>query len=78
MIWLLCANDTSIAHVAASTVAAVPACAFPRRIPEALQPFMMGITFIPFRKQFDSKGKLEPRPEVPPVSMGSAAAMSTS
>ena len=28
------------------------------RVPPALQPFMMGLEFIPFRKQFDAKGKL--------------------
>ena len=33
-----------------------------RRIPEALQPFMMGISFIPFRKQVDKKGKFTDLP----------------
>jgi seryl-tRNA synthetase len=28
------------------------------RVPPALQPFMLGIDFIPFRKAFDAKGKL--------------------
>jgi seryl-tRNA synthetase len=28
------------------------------RVPPALRPFMMGLEFIPFRKQFDAKGKL--------------------
>jgi len=28
------------------------------RVPEVLRPFMMGLEFIPFRKQFDKKGKL--------------------
>jgi len=28
------------------------------RVPPALQPFMMGIDFIPFRRQYDPKGKL--------------------
>lgn len=32
------------------------------RIPEVLQPFMMGIDFIPFRKQADKKGKYSPLP----------------
>ncbi|KAG1654588.1 hypothetical protein FOA52_008735 [Chlamydomonas sp. UWO 241] len=31
------------------------------RVPKALQPFMAGIEFIPFRKEFDAKGKLVPR-----------------
>mmetsp|Transcript_14680 Transcript_14680/g.31958 ORF Transcript_14680/g.31958 Transcript_14680/m.31958 type:complete len:456 (-) Transcript_14680:582-1949(-) len=31
------------------------------RVPKALQPFMMGIEFIPFKKQFDAKGKLVDR-----------------
>ena len=31
------------------------------RVPKVLQPFMMGIDFIPFHKQFDAKGKLVPR-----------------
>ena len=39
---------------------------------------MMGITFIPFRKQFDAKGKLVDRPDVPAVSMGGRTDMSTS
>lgn len=39
---------------------------------------MMGITFVPFRKQFDAKGKLVDRPNVPPVSMGDCTDMSTS
>ena len=41
-------------------------------MPEVLQPFMMGIDFIPFRKQFDAKGKLVDRPAKP-----AASAMST-
>ena len=28
------------------------------RVPKALQPFMMGIEFIPFKKAYDAKGKL--------------------
>lgn len=28
------------------------------RVPPALQPFMMGMDFLPFRKRFDAKGKL--------------------
>ncbi|GAX82987.1 hypothetical protein CEUSTIGMA_g10414.t1 [Chlamydomonas eustigma] len=31
------------------------------RIPKVLQPFMMGMEFIPFRKMFDAKGKLVDR-----------------
>lgn len=38
------------------------------RIPEVLQPFMMGMDFIPFRFQYDSKGKLIPRIQKPAVS----------
>lgn len=37
------------------------------RVPEALRPFMMGLEFIPFRKRFDSKGKLV---DVPNASKG--------
>lgn len=51
------------------------------RVPEVLQPFMMGIDFIPFRKQFDAKGKLVDRPApaaAKPASSDAAAAMSTS
>jgi seryl-tRNA synthetase len=33
------------------------------RVPEALQPFMMGMDFIPFKKAFDAKGKLIDRPK---------------
>lgn len=33
------------------------------RIPKALRPYMNGLEFIPFRKQFDAKGKLVPRPK---------------
>lgn len=32
-------------------------------VPKALQPFMMGIDFIPFKKAFDAKGKLVDRPK---------------
>ncbi len=43
---------------------------------------MMGMTFIPFRKDLDSKGRLVDRAEVAPVAFGgsesAAAAMSTS
>ena len=35
------------------------------RVPKILQPFMMGIDFIPFRKMFDAKGKLVDRPATP-------------
>jgi len=35
------------------------------RVPKILQPFMMGIEFIPFRKMFDAKGKLVDRPAAP-------------
>jgi seryl-tRNA synthetase len=31
-------------------------------VPEVLQPHMMGIDFIPFRKAFDARGKLVDRP----------------
>ena len=39
------------------------------RIPEVLQPFMMGIAFIPFRKMVDKKGKYFdlPAPAAPKV-----------
>ena len=30
-------------------------------MPEVLQPFMMGMQFIPFKKQFDAKGRLVDR-----------------
>eukprot|EP00798_Chlamydomonas_sp_ICE-L_P002725 gene2725-12598_t len=33
------------------------------RVPPVLQPFMMGIDFIPFRKMFDAKGKLVDVPQ---------------
>ena len=33
------------------------------RVPPFLQPHMMGIDFIPFRKMFDAKGKLVDRPK---------------
>ncbi|KAI3434807.1 hypothetical protein D9Q98_002864 [Chlorella vulgaris] len=55
------------------------------RVPEVLQPFMMGIDFIPFKKQYDAKGKLVNRPEPKKAApapaaapSGEAAAMSTS
>ncbi|KAL4434096.1 hypothetical protein ABPG75_000537 [Micractinium tetrahymenae] len=50
------------------------------RIPEVLQPFMMGMDFIPFRKQFDAKGKLvdRPAPAKAAASSDGAAAMSPS
>ena len=44
------------------------------RVPEALQPFMMGITFVPFKKAFDSKRRLIERPAPAPES---SADMST-
>ncbi|PRW57840.1 serine--tRNA ligase [Chlorella sorokiniana] len=49
------------------------------RVPEVLQPFMMGIDFIPFRKQYDAKGKLvdRPAPAAAPAAE-QAASMSTS
>ena len=31
------------------------------RVPPVLQPFMMGIDFIPFKKMYDAKGKLVDR-----------------
>jgi seryl-tRNA synthetase len=31
------------------------------RVPEALQPFMMGVKFMPFLNELDKKGKLKPR-----------------
>lgn len=49
----------------------------PCRVPEVLQPFMMGIDFIPFRKQYDAKGKLVDRP-VPAAAVPAAAASSMS
>lgn len=33
------------------------------RVPPALQPFMCGIEFIPFRKMLDKNGKLVDRPK---------------
>jgi len=45
------------------------------RVPPALQPFMMGIDFIPFRKALDAKGRPVDLPK--PVASGSQA-MSTS
>lgn len=41
------------------------------RVPEALQPFMMGMDFIPFKKAFDAKGKLIDRPK--PAEVGADA-----
>lgn len=45
------------------------------RVPEALQPFLPGIDFIPFRKAFDAKGKLvdRPKPAAVAVADGNAA-----
>lgn len=49
------------------------------RVPEALQPFMMGIDFIPFKKAFDGKGKLVDRPAAKAAAAADGgAAMSTS
>lgn len=53
------------------------------RVPPALQPYMMGIDFIPFRKAFDKNGKLVDLKQPAAVGDGSrsgsdAAAMSTS
>ncbi|GFR40484.1 hypothetical protein Agub_g1051 [Astrephomene gubernaculifera] len=47
------------------------------RVPEALRPFMMGMEFIPFRKQFDAKGKLVDRPK-PAAAPAAAAAEASS
>lgn len=48
-------------------------------MPEALQPFMMGIDFIPFKKAFDGKGKLVDRPAAKAAAAADGgAAMSTS
>eukprot|EP00879_Flechtneria_rotunda_P025439 GHRR01027036.1.p1 GENE.GHRR01027036.1~~GHRR01027036.1.p1 ORF type:complete len:261 (+),score=90.89 GHRR01027036.1:1129-1911(+) len=49
-------------------------------VPPALQPFMPGIDFIPFRKAFDSKGKLVdlPKPAATTANSNAAAAMSNS
>jgi seryl-tRNA synthetase len=33
------------------------------KVPECLQPFMPGISFIPFRKMFDAKGKVVDKPK---------------
>jgi seryl-tRNA synthetase len=41
------------------------------RVPPVLQPFMMGLEFIPFRKQYDAKGKLV---DVPGAAKGIAFA----
>jgi seryl-tRNA synthetase len=38
------------------------------RVPPVLQPFMMGIEFIPFRKTIDANGKLVPLKQ--PASVG--------
>lgn len=52
------------------------------RVPPALQPFMMGMEFIPFRKEYDAKGKLVDRAGVPqgmaPQPTANGEAMSTS
>lgn len=52
------------------------------RVPEVLQPHMMGIDFIPFRKAFDARGKLvdRPAPAAATAAPGAApaASMSTS
>jgi seryl-tRNA synthetase len=37
------------------------------KVPEVLQPFMMGIDFIPFKKAFDDKGKLVDLPAATPA-----------
>ena len=42
------------------------------RVPKVLQPFMMGIEFIPFRKALDAKGKLVDR--APPAAAAAATA----
>jgi hypothetical protein len=46
------------------------------RVPEVLQPYMMGISFIPFRKQLDKKGKFTDLPAVnePTTAQPAAAA----
>lgn len=36
-------------------------------VPEILRPFMCGLTFIPFKKMFDKKGKLVDRPKAEPA-----------
>jgi hypothetical protein len=46
------------------------------RVPPALQPFMMGMEFIPFRKMFDAKGKLVNQQQGP--AENGSAAMSSS
>jgi seryl-tRNA synthetase len=57
------------------------------RVPPVLQPYMMGIDFIPFRKTHDAAGKLVALPNQQRVAVaaesgggngGGAAAMSTS
>ena len=56
------------------------------RVPEVLQPFMMGTTFIPFKKMYDAKGKLvnipKPAAAAPPAAASAdgpvGSAMSTS
>lgn len=35
------------------------------RVPDVLQPFMMGMEFIPFKFQYDAKGKVVPRKQQP-------------
>ncbi|PSC72955.1 Serine-tRNA ligase [Micractinium conductrix] len=47
------------------------------RVPEVLQPFMMGMQFIPFRKAFDAKGKLVERPAAAKPAASDGVAMST-
>lgn len=50
------------------------------KVPPALQPFMMGIDFVPFRKALDKNGKLVDLPNKPAAASANstAAAMSTS
>jgi seryl-tRNA synthetase len=47
------------------------------QIPPALQPFLPGITFIPFRKMFDKNGKLVDVPKGGAAAGGAAAADSS-
>ena len=43
-------------------------------VPEVLQPFMMGMTFIPFKKMFDKGGKLVDKPTEAPASSADMSA----
>jgi seryl-tRNA synthetase len=48
------------------------------QIPPSLQPFLPGITFVPFRKMFDKNGKLVDVPKGGAAAGGAAAAADSS